>query len=83
MSSVSFIVGLLYVSLVRISGLVDIFVPSAQILLCLHCDVPDLHLIICVKTARLSLRTPLSSKKDAAPVLAFVRATGRLPRYIV
>jgi hypothetical protein len=37
--------------------------------------------MIRVKTARLSLRTLLSSKNDAAPVLAFVRATGRLPRY--
>jgi hypothetical protein len=65
--------------------------------LCPHCATPEsvphllltcpvyrharLHLIIRVKTARLSLRTLLSAKSDAAPVLAFVRDTGRLPRY--
>jgi hypothetical protein len=66
--------------------------------LCPHCNVPKsvahllltcpahriacLHLILCVKTACLSLHTLLSSKDDATPVLAFVRrATGRLPRY--
>jgi ribonuclease HI len=65
--------------------------------LCPHCGTPEsvphlllicpahrvarLHLMIRVKTARLSLRTLLASKNDAAPVLAFVRATGRLPRY--
>jgi hypothetical protein len=37
-----------------------------------------LRLIIRVKTACLSLRTLLSAKSDAAPVLAFVRETGRL-----
>jgi ribonuclease HI len=65
--------------------------------LCPHCGVPEsvphlllicpvhraarLHLMIRVKTTRLSLRTLLSSKNDAAPVLAFVHTTGRLPRY--
>ncbi|KAF7372611.1 hypothetical protein MVEN_00124100 [Mycena venus] len=62
-----------------------------------HCGVPEsvphfllicpahriarLHLMIRVKTAHLSPCTLLSSKNDAAPVLAFVRTTGRLPRY--
>jgi hypothetical protein len=71
-------------------------VPSPQ---CPHCHVPEsvphfllvcpayraarLALIVRVKTARLSLRKLLSAKSDAAPVLAFVRATGRLPRYDV
>ncbi|KAJ7939969.1 hypothetical protein B0H13DRAFT_1850169 [Mycena leptocephala] len=35
--------------------------------------VPRLHLIIRVKTARFSLRTLLSSKNNASPVLAFHR----------
>ncbi|KAJ7347777.1 hypothetical protein DFH08DRAFT_698763 [Mycena albidolilacea] len=39
-----------------------------------------LRLIIRVKTAHLSLRTLLSPKSDAAPVLAFMCDTGRLPR---
>jgi hypothetical protein len=65
--------------------------------LCPHCNVPEsaphllptcpahrvarLHLILRVKTTCLSLRTLLSSKNDAAPVLSFVQATGCLPRY--
>jgi hypothetical protein len=64
--------------------------------LCPHCGVPEsvphfllicpahrvarLHHMIRIKTARLSLHT-LLSKNDAAPVLAHIRAMGRLPRY--
>ncbi|KAJ6498766.1 hypothetical protein C8R45DRAFT_821259 [Mycena sanguinolenta] len=40
-----------------------------------------LRLITRLGTARLSLRALLSSKADPAPVLAFVRDTGRLPAY--
>ncbi|KAJ6479669.1 hypothetical protein C8R45DRAFT_800021, partial [Mycena sanguinolenta] len=61
--------------------------------LCQHCAVPEsvphfllicpayrparLRLMLRVKSARLSLRTLISSKSEAAPVLAFVRETGR------
>jgi hypothetical protein len=51
------------------------------LLICPAYRVPLLHLMLRVKTARLSLRKLLSSKNDAAPALAFVHATGRLPRY--
>ncbi|KAF7366527.1 putative RNA-directed DNA polymerase from transposon X-element [Mycena sanguinolenta] len=40
-----------------------------------------LRLMLRVKTARLSLRTLISTKAEAAPVLAFVRETGRFPNY--
>ncbi|KAJ7906675.1 hypothetical protein B0H13DRAFT_2333215 [Mycena leptocephala] len=53
------------------------------LLVCPAYRAARLRLIIRVKTARLSLRKLLSSKNDAAPALAFVRATGRLPRYDV
>lgn len=40
-----------------------------------------LRLMTRLGTARLSLRSLLSAKSEAAPVLAFVRDTGRLPAY--
>ncbi|KAJ7175235.1 hypothetical protein C8R43DRAFT_873266, partial [Mycena crocata] len=40
-----------------------------------------LALIMRIGTARLSLRRLLSVQVDPKPVLAFVRDTGRLPRY--
>jgi hypothetical protein len=46
-----------------------------------HIAPTGVHLITRIGTARLSLRKLLSSKSDAAPVLAFVRDTGRLPTY--
>ncbi|KAJ7243846.1 hypothetical protein B0H12DRAFT_1022901 [Mycena haematopus] len=65
--------------------------------LCPHCPVPEsvphfllscpahhthrLRLMTRRGTARLTLRSLLSAKNDAAAVLAFVRDTGRLPRY--
>ncbi|KAJ7770365.1 hypothetical protein B0H14DRAFT_3509281 [Mycena olivaceomarginata] len=42
-----------------------------------------LRLIARIGSARLSLRSLLASKVDAAPVLAFVRDTGRLPNYVL
>ncbi|KAJ7813540.1 hypothetical protein B0H14DRAFT_3477839 [Mycena olivaceomarginata] len=40
-----------------------------------------LALILRLGTARLSLRLLLVAKADPKPVLAFVKATGRFPRY--
>ncbi|KAJ6529336.1 hypothetical protein B0H19DRAFT_968399, partial [Mycena capillaripes] len=51
------------------------------LLVCPAYRVTRQRLMIRVKTARLSLHTLLSSKNDAVPVIAFVRATGRLSRY--
>jgi hypothetical protein len=67
--------------------------------LCQRCAVPEsvphfllacpehqaarIRLMLRLKTVRLSLRSLISSKAEAAPVLAFVRDTGRFPRYDV
>ncbi|KAF8144301.1 hypothetical protein K438DRAFT_1992944 [Mycena galopus ATCC 62051] len=42
-----------------------------------------IHLMLRLKTSRLSLHSLVSSKAEAAPVLAFVRDTGRFPKYDV
>ncbi|KAJ7664745.1 hypothetical protein B0H17DRAFT_1211197 [Mycena rosella] len=56
--------------------------PSPHFLL--QCPTLRLHRLCLVQrlgTARLTLQLPLSAKSEAGPVLAFVRDTGRLPRY--
>jgi hypothetical protein len=51
------------------------------LLLCPAYRRQRLDLVRRLGTARLSLKLLLSAKKDAKPVLDFVRDTGRFPRY--